>query len=118
MTLPAARMTDMTACPMTTGPVPHVGGPLMPPGEPTVLIGALPSIRVGDMGMCIGPPSTVMVGEPSVLIGNKPAARMSDSTTHNGKIVLGCPTVLIGSNAQGVALASASASGDTHCDMV
>lgn len=103
---------------MSTGPVPHVGGPLIPPGEPTVLIGALPSARVSDQAICIGPPSTVMVGEPSVLIGSKPAARLSDSTTHNGKIIMGCPTVLIGSNAQGVALASASASGDSHCDRV
>jgi uncharacterized Zn-binding protein involved in type VI secretion len=36
---PAARITDMHTCPMVTGTVPHVGGPIIPAGEPTVLIG-------------------------------------------------------------------------------
>ena len=36
---PAARLTDMHTCPMVTGVVPHVGGPILPPCEPTVLIG-------------------------------------------------------------------------------
>ncbi|HAA21191.1 MAG TPA: type VI secretion protein, partial [Cytophagales bacterium] len=32
---PAARINDMHVCPMVTGVVPHVGGPILPPGEPT-----------------------------------------------------------------------------------
>jgi hypothetical protein len=28
----------MHVCPMVTGVVPHVGGPILPPGAPTVLI--------------------------------------------------------------------------------
>jgi uncharacterized Zn-binding protein involved in type VI secretion len=36
------------------------------------------------------------MGSMTVLLSNKPAARMGDSTAHGGKIVLGCPTVLIG----------------------
>ena len=55
----------MHVCPMFTGPVPHVGGPILPPGCPKVLIGGLP------------------------------AARMGDSTAHGGAIILGCFTVLI-----------------------
>ena len=93
---PAARINDMHVCPMTTGPVPHVGGPILPPGEPTVLIGGMPAAKVGDMATCTGPPDSIVAGSTSVLIGGMPAARMGDSTAHGGSIVLGEFTVLIG----------------------
>lgn len=93
---PAARITDMHVCPMVTGVVPHVGGPILPPGRPTVLIGGLPAARMGDMATCVGPPANIIMGSPKVLIGGQPAARMGDSTSHGGAIVLGCFTVLIG----------------------
>ena len=92
----AARITDMHVCPMVTGVVPHVGGPILPPGAPTVLIGGLPAACVGDMCVCIGPPDSIVAGSGTVLIGGKPAARMGDSTAHGGTIILGCPTVIIG----------------------
>jgi len=92
---PAARLTDMHVCPMVTGVVPHVGGPIVAPGAPTVLIGGLPAARVSDMVTCVGPPDTIVVGAPKVLIGGLPAARMGDSTAHGGTIVLGCFTVII-----------------------
>lgn len=92
----AARVGDMHVCPMVTGTVPHVGGPAIPPGEPTVLIEGMPALRVGDMLTCTGPPDTVVAGSSSVFIGGMPAARMGDSTTHGGTIVAGAPTVLIG----------------------
>ena len=92
----AARITDMHVCPMVTGVVPHVGGPILPPGTPTVLIGGLPAACVGDMCVCVGPPDTIVVGSGTVLIGGKPAARMGDSTAHGGAIILGCTTVIIG----------------------
>jgi uncharacterized Zn-binding protein involved in type VI secretion len=59
---PAARVGDMHACPMVTGVVPHVGGPILPPGSPTVLIG-------GDQATCTGPPDVIAMGCPTVLIG-------------------------------------------------
>lgn len=94
---PAARIGDMHVCPMVNpGPVPHVGGPVLPPGMPTVLIGGMPAACVGDMLVCVGPPDTIAMGSATVMIGGKPAARMGDSTAHGGTIVLGCPTVLIG----------------------
>ncbi|MBN8674256.1 MAG: PAAR domain-containing protein [Chitinophagales bacterium] len=93
---PAARITDMHVCPMTTGPVPHVGGPVLPPGTVTVLIGGLPAATVGDIAVCTGPPDSIIMGSTTVMIGGKPAARMGDSTAHGGKIVAGCPTVIIG----------------------
>ncbi|MDR6265563.1 MULTISPECIES: PAAR domain-containing protein [Rhodobacterales] len=97
MSLPAARITDMHTCPMTTGPVPHVGGPIAPPGKPTVLIGNLPAATVGNMCVCVGPPDVIVKGSATVLICNMPAARVSDSTAHGGVIIPpGFPTVLIG----------------------
>ena len=92
---PAARLTDMHVCPMVTGVVPHVGGPIVAPGAPTVLIGGLPAARVSDMVTCVGPPDTIVMGAPKVLIGGLPAARMGDSTAHGGTIVLGCFIVII-----------------------
>jgi uncharacterized Zn-binding protein involved in type VI secretion len=81
---------------MVTGVVPHVGGPILPPGEPTVMIGGMPAARVGDMATCTGPPDTIVQGSGTVMIGGMPAARMGDITTHGGSIVIGCPTVNIG----------------------
>jgi len=93
---PAARLSDPHTCPMVTGVVPHVGGPILPPCYPMVLIGGLPAARVGDMATCVGPPDVIVMGSFTVLIGGQPAARMGDSTAHGGVIVMGLPTVLIG----------------------
>lgn len=93
---PAARLTDMHVCPMVTGVVPHVGGPILAAGAPNVLIGGLPAARVGDLVTCVGPPDVIVLGSFTVLIGGQPAARMGDLTAHGGTIILGCPTVLIG----------------------
>lgn len=93
---PAARITDMHVCPMMNGPVPHVGGPIIGPGCPTVLIGGLPAAVVGDNCVCVGPPDSIVLGSMTVLIGGKPAVRLGDTTAHGGKIVLGFPTVIIG----------------------
>lgn len=86
----------MHVCPMVTGTVPHVGGPILPLGCPTVLIGGMPAARVGDMAVCTGPPDAIILGSATVMIGGMPAARMGDATAHGGSIVAGCPTVLIG----------------------
>ncbi|HEX5172260.1 MAG TPA: PAAR domain-containing protein [Cyclobacteriaceae bacterium] len=93
----AARVSDMHICPMVNpGGVPHVGGPVLPPGVVTVLIGGLPAATMGDMCICAGPPDSIIIGSVTVLIGGKPAARVGDSTAHGGTIILGCPTVIIG----------------------
>ncbi|HTP88491.1 MAG TPA: PAAR domain-containing protein [Bryobacteraceae bacterium] len=78
------------------GPKPHVGGPIIPPCEPTVIIGNMPAARISDMAICVGPTDIIMQGSSSVIIGNMPAARMGDMTMHGGVIVVGCPTVIIG----------------------
>ena len=93
---PAARVSDMHVCPMFNGPVPHVGGPILPPGAVTTLIGGMPAARSTDMAVCVGLPDVITKASATVLIGGLPAARMGDQTAHGGVIVLGCPTVLIG----------------------
>jgi len=86
----------MHVCPQVTVLVPHVGGPILPPCEPTVLIGMLPAARITDMLTCVGPPDVILMGSPTVLIGSLLAARIGDPTAHGGVIVLGCFTVIIG----------------------
>lgn len=96
---PAARLTDMHTCPMQTPglpPIPHVGGPVIGPGAPTVLIGKLPAARVTDNCVCVGPPDTIVKGSATVMICGLPAARIGDTTAHGGQIVLGEFTVMIG----------------------
>jgi len=98
---PAARLTDMHVCPMFTALVPHVGGPIVAPGAPNVLIGFLPAARMTDMVTCVGPPDMIMMGSPTVLINFMMAARMGDPTVHGGVIVLGFPMVEIGEAGMG-----------------
>src|SRR5262249_31220223 len=96
MPMPAARVGDPHLCPMVTVLVPHVGGPILPPGYPKVLIGGQPAARMGALCTCVGPPDVIAVGAPTVQIGGQPAARMLDPTVHGGMIVMGYPKVLIG----------------------
>lgn len=96
---PAARLTDMHTCPMQTPglpPIPHVGGPVVGPGVPTVLLGGIPAAVLGDLCTCVGPPDTIIKGSATVMIGGMPAARQGDNCAHGGSIVIGLPTVIIG----------------------
>ena len=96
---PAARVGDMHVCPMVTPglpPIPHVGGPILPPGAPTVLILGMPAATATNMCVCVGPPDVIVKASMTVLMQGLPAARMGDMTAHGGSIVLGAPTVLVG----------------------
>ncbi|MDR0867302.1 MAG: PAAR domain-containing protein [Planctomycetota bacterium] len=96
---PAARVTDMHVCPLVTPgvpPIPHVGGHVVSPSAPTVLIGKMPAAGVGSAAVCVGPPDAVVKGSATVLAGKVPLARMGDACAHGGTIVAGCPTVLVG----------------------
>ena len=98
MPFPASRVGDMHVCPMVTPavpPIPHVGGPILPPGVPTVLIGMMPAAVLGSMCVCVGPPDVIVMGAVTVLIQGRPAARMTSTTAHGGTVILGCPTVLV-----------------------
>jgi uncharacterized Zn-binding protein involved in type VI secretion len=92
----AARAGDLHVCPLFNGPQPHIGGPVNPPGCPTVLIGGQPAARIGDMCTCAGPPDVIARGSATVMIGGSFAARQLDMTAHGGVIVSGFPTVQIG----------------------
>ncbi len=95
----AARVSDMHTCPMQTPgtpPIPHVGGPILPPCSVNVITCMMPQARVGDMALCVGPPDTIAKGSATVMVNNMPAARVGDMTAHGGSIVVGAPTVIIG----------------------
>lgn len=94
---PASRIGDLHTCPAVgPGPTPHVGGPVVGPCVPSVLVGGRPQAVVGDMCTCVGPPDTIVRGSATVLVGGRPAARVGDPTAHGGVLVVGMPTVLIG----------------------
>src|SRR5688572_2483967 len=118
---PAARVSDMTVCPENEGSppalIPHVGGPILPPGCTTVLIGGMPAAITGGKSICIGPPADLDEGSPTVLIDNEKAVRLGDSTSHSGVVTVGCPTVLIGTPGSGAALAAAASNGTALCEM-
>ena len=94
MPQPIARLGDPHVCPMVTGVVPHVGGPILGPGCATVIVGGKPAARMGDTATCTGPPDSITLGNPTVLVGGQPVARLGDLTAHGGTIGAGCPTVL------------------------
>jgi len=100
MSKPAARVGDMHTCPMLTPglpPVPHIGGPILPPGVPTVIIGGMPAATVSNQCICVAPPplDIILTGSTTVFIGGKPAATVGSTTSHGGTIILGCLSVLI-----------------------
>jgi uncharacterized Zn-binding protein involved in type VI secretion len=89
----------MHTCPQVTPglpPVPHVGGPVVGPGVPTVLIGGLAAAVMGDVAVCVGPTDTLLKASATVIIGGRPAVRVGDTTAHGGLVVVGLPTVLVG----------------------
>ncbi|ELY91716.1 arylsulfatase A family protein [Natrialba hulunbeirensis JCM 10989] len=66
---PAWRaLADVHTCPLSSGPVPHVGGTVAV-GSTSVLINKMPAARMGDTIIENGPPNTIVAGCPSVHIG-------------------------------------------------
>lgn len=99
--MPCARLTDMHVCPMVTPavpPVPHVGGPVLPPCAPTVIVMGLPAAPIGNMATCVGPPDALVKGSATVMVMGRPVVRLvMDTTAHGGMVVgPGAPTVLVG----------------------
>jgi uncharacterized Zn-binding protein involved in type VI secretion len=93
--MPAARIGDMHVCPMVTGIVPHVGGPILT-GSGNVVICGMPAAFLTSMATCVGPPDQIIWGSQSVIINGRPAARLGEATAHGGTVTQGCGTVLIG----------------------
>ncbi len=96
MGMPQARITDNHVCPMVTGVVPHVGGPIIPPAAITVIVNCLIAARVTDMAICVGPPDMIALGSFTVIIAGMPAARITDMTMHGGTIVMGSFNTITG----------------------
>jgi uncharacterized Zn-binding protein involved in type VI secretion len=94
--MPCARILDPHVCPMVTGVVPHVGGPVGPPGVPTTLVCMMPAAPLGNTAICVGPPDVIVKGSATVLTGKRPQSRLTDNCAHGGMIVMGAPTVLVG----------------------
>jgi uncharacterized Zn-binding protein involved in type VI secretion len=92
----AARIGDFHSCPMFNGNSPHVGGPVVTSGCPTVLIGSIPAACMTDTCSCAGPPDTITQGSSTVFFGGLAAARVGDGTLHKGSIITGFFTVIIG----------------------
>ena len=93
---PAAQVGGMHVCPMVTGTVPHVGGPILPPGIPTVIIGGMPAVVQGNFCTCVGPPDVITMGSLGVFIGGAGAVRVLEPTSHGGQVTVGFPTVIVG----------------------
>ncbi|MFT6270223.1 MAG: putative Zn-binding protein involved in type VI secretion [Alphaproteobacteria bacterium] len=89
----AARLGDTT----------NHGGTAIGPGEPTVLVGGMPALVLGDNHICSLPPnahqptvSPFILGSGTVFIGGKPAVRLGDTCVCGASVVIGEATVLIG----------------------
>lgn len=66
---PAWRaLVDFSACPLSDGPKPHVGG-VVSGGSSTVKINNFPAARQGDKISEAGPTNTIVTGCTSVHIG-------------------------------------------------
>jgi uncharacterized Zn-binding protein involved in type VI secretion len=94
---PIATIGSNHICPMCSGLIPHVGGPITGPGAPNVLINGKPAALMGDLCICAGGPDTIVQGEPTVLINGTPVATVGSMTAHGGSIVMGEANVLISS---------------------
>ncbi|WP_024480863.1 PAAR domain-containing protein [Cellulophaga baltica] len=96
---PIATIGSMHVCPMCTGTTPHVGGPIVGPGTPNILINGKPAALMGDTCVCVGPPDVIAQGAPNVMFNGVPVACIGDMTAHGGAITVGEPNVIIGSAA-------------------
>ena len=94
---PIATQGSMHVCPMCTGTTPHVGGPIMGPCTPNILVNGKPAAIMGDMCTCVGPPDVIAQGAPNVFFNGVPVACQGDLTAHGGVITVGEPNIIIGS---------------------
>ncbi|MBI9058547.1 MAG: PAAR domain-containing protein [Labilibaculum sp.] len=96
---PIITLGSMHVCPMCSGTIPHVGGPVAGPGQANVLINGKPVATLGDICTCCGPPDTIAQGEPVVLINGLPVATVGCLTAHGGTLIQGEPNVTITTSA-------------------
>ena len=92
---PGARIGDNHICPQQA-PAPHVGGPIVGPGAPTVLLEHIRGCVLGDACVCATGPDAAATSSATVWYEGKLAVRLGDMTAHGGVIAAGAPTVLVG----------------------
>lgn len=83
-------------CPMVTGITPHVGGPIIGPGCPGVLVNGTPVSLMGDACVCCGPPDMIAQGYPGIMVDGIPVVVQNCMTAHGGTIPMGVPGVTVG----------------------
>jgi len=93
---PIATIGSMHVCPLCSGTVPHIGGPVIGPGMAGATINGQPIAVMGDMCTCVGPPDIIVQGCPGATINGVPIALVGSMTAHGGQIVQGMPGATIG----------------------
>ena len=72
--------------------------------------------RGGDIVPCTGgPPDFIVTGSETVTVNSQPAARMSDKTMHQGIVMLGSGSVMIGGPTVGATLGNPAANTKECC---
>ncbi|MGL5228877.1 MAG: PAAR domain-containing protein [Bacteroidales bacterium] len=80
---------------MVTGVTPHIGGPIVGPGNSGILIDGTPVSVIGDTCICCGPPDVVVQGYSGVLADGMPITVQNCMTAHGGVIPMGIPGVTV-----------------------
>ena len=94
---PAVTFGSLHICPLCTGPVPHVGGPVTGPGAVGVFHNNKPAAVVGDLCTCVGaPPAVIVSGQPGIFHSGAPAVAMNGMTSHGGTFATGEPNITYG----------------------
>ena len=96
MPMPISLLGHNHVCPVIDpGPKPHVGGPIVQPGQAFVRFSGIPWAVVSGQSVCTGMPGPdpLVSGSAIVRINGMPVVRIGDSTAHGGKVVMGVPTL-------------------------
>ena len=91
-----ALLGDNHTCPASSGPVPHVGGPIVAASGSACTVNGIPVALVGDKCMCAaGGPDAITSGASGLTINGVEVAMMGSDTSHGGKIVVGTPVLTV-----------------------
>lgn len=91
---PTCVLGSQHVCPVVDpGPKPHVGGPVVSPGQSFVKYNGLPLAVEGGACLCTGMPGQDKLsrGSGTVKINGKGVMRLGDTTSHGGKMINGMP---------------------------
>ena len=92
MPKPVTLLGHAHTCPaVDPGPKPHIGGPVIAPGQGFVTVGGVPVAVKGGTTLCSGVPTTagITAGSSIVTIEGRPVARQGDGCEHGGTLAQG-----------------------------